>query len=285
MGGLWIWLIVGAALILAGAWLVWWLVFETEGVYLGRRVVIALYDLYAKRYDQIKAYDPAFEYVLLAVPLMQSLAPHRNPLVLDAATGTGRLPLALLDHSGFEGHIVGVDLSRPMLLQASEKLAENLAYVDLLHCAAECLPFPSNTFDLVTCLEALEFTPQPNTTLKELVRVLRPGGVLLITQRLNRRTMRSKVWTEDELRALLHALGIVHIEFEAWQTDYTKVWGKKHGESAPRLAQPLEAFLRCAVCQNTHYHYTPPYFECGTCGHRVGMSEGGIVELAQVQRC
>ncbi len=49
-----------AALIFGGLF-VWWLLITTEGVYLGRRVVIWLYDVYARRYDRIKQYDAGWE--------------------------------------------------------------------------------------------------------------------------------------------------------------------------------------------------------------------------------
>jgi SAM-dependent methyltransferase len=48
------------------------------------------------------------------------------------------------------------------------------------------LPFPAAAFDFVVSLEMLEFTPNPRRTVQELVRVLRPGGWLLITNRVSR---------------------------------------------------------------------------------------------------
>ena len=51
----WLWVSLGFSLILGV--LVWWLFIETEGVYLGRGVVIWLYDVYASRYDGIKEFS------------------------------------------------------------------------------------------------------------------------------------------------------------------------------------------------------------------------------------
>ena len=103
-----------------GALVLYWLLVLTEGVYLGRRTVIWLYDVYARRYDNIKQYDPETETYFLALPVLQRLVAVRAPLVLDVATGTGRLPLALLEQPMFQGRIVALDLSRKMLSVAAE---------------------------------------------------------------------------------------------------------------------------------------------------------------------
>ncbi len=61
--------LLGVALLV---FLIWWLIIETEGVYLGRRVVVALYDLYAERYDRIKQFDQRADLLLLSEPLLQT---------------------------------------------------------------------------------------------------------------------------------------------------------------------------------------------------------------------
>ncbi|MCU0511990.1 MAG: methyltransferase domain-containing protein [Anaerolineae bacterium] len=213
------------------AFLIWWLVFETEGVYLGRRVVVWLYDVYARRYDGIKENADEDERVYLAKPLMQRLRPHVDPLVLDVAAGTGRMALALCRHARFEGYVYGLDPSRRMLAVAAEKIAaaEYADSVTLLQGSAEQLPFERDLFDVVTCMEALEFMPQPADQLTELIRVLRPGGLLLTTLRINTRWMPGRVWDETTFRALLAARGMIQIELEMWQYDYMLVWAVKSG--------------------------------------------------------
>jgi ubiquinone/menaquinone biosynthesis C-methylase UbiE len=216
------------------AFLVWWLIFESEGVYLGRRVVIWLYDIYARRYDNIKQNDDEDEHVYIAQPLLERLHPNTDPLVLDVAAGTGRMPLALCQHARFEGYIIGVDLSRKMLEVAAEKIAREhfTDYVTLLHESAEVLPFDDDVFDVVTCMEALEFMPQPEQQLTEILRVLRPGGLLLTTLRVRERWMPGRIWSQEKFQALLAERGIIDIELQTWQYDYMLVWGKKAGDSA-----------------------------------------------------
>jgi ubiquinone/menaquinone biosynthesis C-methylase UbiE len=219
------------ALIVIG--LGWWLLIESEGVYLGRRVVIWLYDLYAGRYDDIKHFRQDYDHLFLAQPIIERIAPNRAPLVLDVATGTARLPLALLRHKHFSGRVYAVDLSMGMLHQAVGKLNryereyQEEAPVRLLCAHAGRLPFSDGTFDIVTCLEALEFTPNPVESLRECVRVLRPGGLLLITNRLTGRWMPGKTWTQPDLTLLLMSMGIDQVTFDPWQVDYIRVWGVK----------------------------------------------------------
>ena len=280
-----LWILGG--LVLAGllALAAWYLLIETEGVYLGRGVVAWLYDVFASRYDNIKQQEPFYEHLLLAAPLMVALRPQTDALILDVATGTARLPLVLCDTPVFEGRVVAVDLSRAMLTKAAERLAEDLARVDLLHAPAECLPFPDDSFDVVTYLEALEFMEHPEETLREALRVLRPGGVLLTTLRQNVRTMPGKVWTQDHLQSTLEGLGAEHVKFEPWQHEYLKVWVHKAGKSAPIGVVPLESVFRCPSCEAVAFEYEPPRFTCGECGAQIGVGVDGVIEVNKVQRC
>lgn len=65
----------------------------------------------------------------------------------------------------------------------------------------------------------------------ECIRVLRPGGLLLTTQRINTRWLPGKLWTDDALRQLLQQQGVEKIEFQTWMVDYKLVWGVKIGMS------------------------------------------------------
>ncbi len=222
--------ILGGILALIG-FLIWWLVFETEGVYLGRRVVVWLYDLYAQRYDGIKQFDERADFLLLSEPIMYRIQPLRAPLMLDVATGTARLPIMMAHNPAFEGQVIGLDLSRKMLDVAAQKVAvlHFEPFITLLHHNAQDMPFEDNRFDVVTCLEALEFMPDPKAALAEMIRVLRPGGLLLTTIRIDTRWMPNRTWSEAQMRANLEACGMDAIEFEIWQEDYSKVWAVKAG--------------------------------------------------------
>ncbi len=275
----------GGAAALVVVLVLWWLLVLTEGVYLGRGVVVALYDLYARRYDRIKQYDPQDESAYLARPIMAAL-PTRAPLVLDVATGTARLPLALLGEADFQGRIVALDLSRRMLAVAAEKLAPYGARVTLLHHTAERLPFPDGAFDLVTCLEALEFMPRPREVLAELVRVVRPGGLLVVTNRRGRdaRLMPGHTWSDAQLERLLRALGMVCVKVALWQMDYSLAWAWKAGHSAVRGARPLEEVWCCPRCGALELVAVRDGWRCLACEAHVPRGADGVAEVWRVAR-
>ena len=225
--------------------LVWWLVFETEGVYLGKRAVIALYDLYAHRYDRIKQFDETADLTLIGQPLLERISPLRDPLILDVATGAGRLPLIAARLARFEGHVIGIDASRQMLAKAQEKIIAGHfeAFITLMQHDASALPFNDSRFDVVTCIEALEFMPRPKQALAEMVRVLRPGGLLLTTIRIDTRWMPDRTWSEERMRAELKHLDMRDIDVMIWQEDYSQVWAWKTG-GAPAIGRAqLESAL------------------------------------------
>jgi ubiquinone/menaquinone biosynthesis C-methylase UbiE len=219
-------------LLLAGlGWLLHWLLIRTEGVFLGRRVVVWLYDLAARRYDAIKQYDPDTESAFVTWPLSRRLKQGPATLVLDVATGTGRLPFFLLAEPTFAGRVIGLDASAGMLAQAADKLAGYGGRAALVHGAAGDLPFPDNAFAAVTCLEALEFLPDDTAALREMARVLRPGGVLLTTRRQGPEAgyFLGRARPREELEALLADLGLDDIRSQPWQVEYELVWAVKPG--------------------------------------------------------
>src|SRR5574341_148025 len=152
------WLIGAAvvALTAVGAAAYWQLVIA-EGAHLGQWVVTALYDLTARRYDAIKQFNPEIEARYLGRPIVSALRGQPAAQVLDIATGTARLPLALLEQPGFQGKIVGVDDSFRMLAVAASKTREHHDRLRLIWVDAVSLPFPDDSVDVVTCLEMLEF--------------------------------------------------------------------------------------------------------------------------------
>lgn len=272
-----------ALIVVSGlGWLAWWLLIESEGVYLGRRVVIRLYDLYAARYDDIKRFRPEADHQYLAQPIMQRIAPVKTPLMLDVATGTARLPIAMLRHAQFHGRVIGVDLAKNMLFKAAYKLGDEIDdRTPLIWCPAETLPFDDDTFDVVTCLEALEFMRDPRAVLHECIRVLRPGGILLTANRISTRLMPGKTWENDKIAEELLDAEMDEIEIEAWQLDYNLVWAIKMGESAPTLSRPLTEILRCPRCQQRELSRKPDRLTCDNCGCEVPI-EYGVIAMAQL---
>ena len=96
----------------------------------------------------------------------------RGGHVLDVATGTGLVAAELRRH----GHVVtGVDQSTGMLALARERFGES---VELVQASADALPFDDGSFDHLTVTYLLRYVPDPAATLRELARVVRPGGIV-----------------------------------------------------------------------------------------------------------
>jgi SAM-dependent methyltransferase len=98
------------------------------------------------------------------------LAP--DPRLLDAGCGSGRT----LDELASYGRASGIDLSEVAVATARWR-----GHDDVHLAAVEEIPFPDATFDIVTCLDVIEHTRDDQRTLAELLRVTRPGGLLLAT--------------------------------------------------------------------------------------------------------
>ncbi len=216
-------IIAGLALLLLLGVLAYWQLIVAEGAYLGAGVVTYLYDQFAPHYDKTKQFNPQSDALQLAGPVLT-----HNPAssVLDVATGTGRLPAALLLQPKFTGSIVAVDSSARMLDIARGKLAIFGDRVDLQLRDASALPYPDASFDTVTCLEALEFMPQPSRVNAEMLRVLKPGGLLIISNRIGPDAWKlpGRARSTAALIAELTALGAKRIESDEWLLDYDLVY-------------------------------------------------------------
>jgi SAM-dependent methyltransferase len=274
----WVLLVVGL-LLLAG--LIYWQFILAEGTYFGPRIVILLYDWAAGAYERIKQFDPGAEQWYLGLPLARALDAIPAPLVLDVGTGTGRLPRALLFQPRFKGRVVGLDLSRRMLEEGVSKLAPYAGRVTLVWQDAQELPFLDDTFDAVTCLEMLEFTPDPEAILEELVRVLRPGGVLLTTNRVGPDApfLPGRAFSPDAFRVILERLPLEEIRTQTWQVDYALIWAVKAGEPAGGGVRPLPEIMRCPVCGHTPLPMRQGAYRCTGCGRTYPMAEDGVIEM------
>jgi ubiquinone/menaquinone biosynthesis C-methylase UbiE len=113
--------------------------------------------------------------------VVELAAPQPDWLVLDVATGTGHTAFALAGHVHA---VIGIDLTVEMLRESKQlRAARNVSNVAFGLADVHHLPFPSQTFHLVTCRCAAHHFSRIGQALGEMRRVLRTGGRLVIDDR------------------------------------------------------------------------------------------------------
>jgi SAM-dependent methyltransferase len=115
-------------------------------------------------------------------PLVVTLAdPRPGERVLDVACGTGVVTRLAAQRVGGAGHVVGLDLNRGMLAVATSRAASHSqtdAPITWHEASATKMPLPDSSFDIVYCQLGLQFFPDRPDALREMYRVLVPGGRL-----------------------------------------------------------------------------------------------------------
>jgi ubiquinone/menaquinone biosynthesis C-methylase UbiE len=108
-------------------------------------------------------------------------APSPGQQVLDLACGTGLLSLPLAQTLGTQGMVLGVDISGAMVDIAERRArALGLEQARFLRMDAERLNLPDSHFHTAVCALGLMYMPDPEQALREMGRVLRPGGRLVL---------------------------------------------------------------------------------------------------------
>lgn len=102
--------------------------------------------------------------------------------VLDVGCGTGHWGRALSVYLPDDAKIIGVDREPDWVSLAQEFSKDQRDRFDYKVSTAEKLPFPDNSFDLVTCQTLLLHVDQAKTVLREMARVLKPNGLLLVAE-------------------------------------------------------------------------------------------------------
>jgi len=273
---------IGLVLFLLAIALLYFEIYYYEGYHLGPRIQGWFYDWWAARYDRDKQDSQAHDAELLARPLLEMLAQPASAaedlLVLDVATGTGRLPRALLNEPNFQGQIIGLDLSQEMLVRAAAKLDTYRDRVLWVWHPAVPLPFADNTFDVVSCVESLMIMRDKRTPLAEFARVLKPGGILLTSRGRETLGPVGRAPKPEAFVELLSQAGFEQIQVLPWWKLFDRVWAHKPGQRGPAGPRSLLAALRCPACGETSLKAASAgLLQCGQCAEEVPTSPEGIV--------
>ena len=137
-----------------------------------KREALELFRGLPRRYDMLSAALSFWQDPRWRRALVSALAPQPGQRILDVATGTGMVAAELLARA--DCTVVGLDQSAEMLGAARARFAG--ARVELIEGQAESLPFADESVDALTFTYLLRYVEDPQATLQELARVVRPGG-------------------------------------------------------------------------------------------------------------
>ena len=139
--------------------------------------VASYYDDWADGYDD-DLDEWAYQAPATVARVVMEHAPEARS-VLDAGCGTGLTGRALR-RAGFDGEVHGIDLSRQSLAIASKSGAyTSVAHADL----QQPLAFGDGSFDALTCVGVMTYVPDVEACWRQFSRVVRAGGVVVVTQR------------------------------------------------------------------------------------------------------
>ncbi len=135
-----------------------------------------LFDNWPEKYDQwfttpigtlVKKYEGEL--------ILDLLRPRQGEIILDAGCGTGVFTLDILSSGA---HVIGLDISLPMLKRAAGKVKRQPLQIVLADMLS--LPFQKNSFDKVVSVTALEFIKDAKDAVRELFRVTKRGGIIVV---------------------------------------------------------------------------------------------------------
>jgi ubiquinone/menaquinone biosynthesis C-methylase UbiE len=136
-----------------------------------------LFDDWPEKYDKwfetpIGALVKIYESKLL----LDMLGPDQGEIILDMGCGTGVFTIDILS---FGPHVIGLDISQPMVIRACHK-AKKYPFSGIVGDMMS-LPFADDSFDKVVSMTAIEFVKDAQRAVKELFRVTRRGGRIVVT--------------------------------------------------------------------------------------------------------
>jgi demethylmenaquinone methyltransferase/2-methoxy-6-polyprenyl-1,4-benzoquinol methylase len=137
-----------------------------------------VFEKISENYDKMNSVISFQQHIKWRNDTMKRMNVQPGSKALDVCCGTADWTIALAEAVGPSGEVTGLDFSKNMLKVGREKVDSlKLNQVTLIHGNAMDLPFPDNSFDYVTIGFGLRNVPDYLQVLKEMNRVLKPGGI------------------------------------------------------------------------------------------------------------
>ena len=146
------------------------------------RMVRGVFDSVASRYDVMNDLMSAGLHRAWKAYTVMVADVRPGMRVLDIAGGTGDLAMAFAPLVGAHGQVVHTDINEAMLRTGRDRLIDAGISLPTLACDAEQLPFPDQYFDRVSVAFGLRNMTHKDAALKEMCRVLKPQGRLLVLE-------------------------------------------------------------------------------------------------------
>ena len=151
------------------------------------RKVAVVFDSVAERYNLMNDLMSAGMHRWWKRFAIEASGVRAGGRVLDIAGGTADLSALFIEQVGASGEVWLTDINNSMLTIGRDRLLDEGRPASVAQCDAEKLPFPADYFDCVSVAFGLRNMTHKDAALKEMLRVLRPGGCVLVLEF-------SKVW-------------------------------------------------------------------------------------------
>ena len=210
-----------------------------------------------------------------ALTLVKTLHLQSGERVLDVACGTGFVARQAAASVGAAGTVIGVDINAGMLATAKAATPSSTALtIDWREADVSALPFPDGSFDIALCQQGLQFFPDRLGALREIRRVLVPGGRIGLS-----------VWGSIEENPYFLAVEVAirrHVSEDA-----ASGLRRPHALADPEEVRAImteSGFVDVNVCPTVEYMCTPPAREFVS-GHLAAQPVAGeIASLSQSTR-
>ena len=163
--------------------------------------------------------------------LIETSEINEGDRVLDVACGTGIVARRAASRVGANGSVLGIDINEGMLTVAKETAREVQPSIEWRQGDATDLPFSDEAFDVVCCQQALQFFDDPGAAVREMRRILTPGGSVALSVWRPLDYQPGYVVLADALERHIgdDAGAMMRSPFPAWDVDTIRMIGREAG--------------------------------------------------------